>query len=150
MQRLVLEAFAGPAPTPEHEANHKNGRKDDNRPDNLEWVTRQENMDHAWQTGLCKPRPKKAKPNLDLPPMSVVHEWTFKGPGCTHKARLFTPPDSTRNRPRSDQYALEINGQLVSERVNITAALRLIQSEYLPRLPTRAQRADAAAAQMEA
>ena len=47
VQRLVLEAFAGPPPTSRHEANHKNGIKQDNRPENLEWVTPEENKRHA-------------------------------------------------------------------------------------------------------
>ena len=48
VHRLVLSCFVGSAPTPEHrQANHKNGVKLDNRPENLEWVTPRENSLHA-------------------------------------------------------------------------------------------------------
>lgn len=48
---LVLLAFVGPPP-PGYECNHKNGDKANNRLDNLEWMTRSENMAHAFDTQL--------------------------------------------------------------------------------------------------
>lgn len=63
VQRLVAEAFIGPAPSPLHEVNHKDGHKRHNAPDNLEWVTRQENMDHARQVlNVVHGRPRVPKP----------------------------------------------------------------------------------------
>ena len=49
VHRLVLEAFVGPPPTPQHECNHKNGIRSDNRIENLEWVTRKQNMRHSFE-----------------------------------------------------------------------------------------------------
>lgn len=52
VHRLVALAFLDPQPTPKHEINHINGIKTDNRPKNLEWVTRSQNIKHAFDTGL--------------------------------------------------------------------------------------------------
>ena len=48
IHRLVAEAFIGPPPTTAHEVNHKNGIRDDNRSDNLEWVTHRQNAQHRF------------------------------------------------------------------------------------------------------
>lgn len=52
--QLVALAFIGEKPTPEHQVNHKNGLKWDNRVENLEWVTVSQNVKHAFDTGLHK------------------------------------------------------------------------------------------------
>ena len=52
MHYLVLRTFTGPAPEGLTETNHKNGNKQDNCHDNLEYCTRSYNALHAWKTGL--------------------------------------------------------------------------------------------------
>ena len=54
--RFVASAFL-PNPDGLPEVNHKNGDKADNRPENLEWVTRSQNAKHAHDTGLNSPPP---------------------------------------------------------------------------------------------
>ena len=53
VHRLVAKAFI-PNPDELPCVNHKNGRKLDNRANNLEWVTYSENTNHAIKTGLRK------------------------------------------------------------------------------------------------
>ncbi|GAB3388220.1 HNH endonuclease signature motif containing protein [Lysobacter fragariae] len=51
---LVASAYIGPRPDGK-EVNHKDGNKQNNRPDNLEYVTHSENMGHCFRAGLGNP-----------------------------------------------------------------------------------------------
>lgn len=51
VHRLVCTAFHGPQPSPEHEVAHRNGRRDDNRKENLRWALPVDNMADNYANG---------------------------------------------------------------------------------------------------
>ena len=53
VHRLVAMTFI-PNPDNKTTINHKNGNKQDNRVENLEWVSHRENIQHAYRTGINK------------------------------------------------------------------------------------------------
>lgn len=82
VHRLVAEAFI---PNPENKpfVNHINGVQDDNRAENLEWVTAKENVVHAHETGLApkgedKPQAKINEETVHKICSLMVDDWRNK------------------------------------------------------------------------
>lgn len=65
VHRIIGRVFC-PGFRKDLDINHKNGNKKDNRPENLEWVTRSENILHAYRIGLRESQKGKPKNSLAL------------------------------------------------------------------------------------
>lgn len=65
VHRIVARTFLGPRPRDEQgEVNHKDGDPANNHVDNLEYVTRSQNIKHSWSEhlGRCHTCPSSSKP----------------------------------------------------------------------------------------
>lgn len=77
VHRLVGEAFLG-IPDTGLVINHKDGDKQNNCVDNLEWVTRSENDKHAYKMGLRRSTPAHIKKAIDATKHRVRNVTTGK------------------------------------------------------------------------
>lgn len=69
IHRLVLQAFIGNS---DLQCNHINGIKNDNRLENLEWVTSSENMKHSYRIGVHKIKKGENGTNVKLKKEDVI------------------------------------------------------------------------------
>lgn len=84
LHRIIAVAFCE-AREEASEVNHINGIKEDNRAENLEWVTHGENLQHAYETGLM---PNNATPKaVTATNMETGEQITF--PSIYKAARFF-------------------------------------------------------------
>lgn len=88
--RLVAECFI-PNPENKKEVNHKNGIKNDNRVENLEWATRSENQKHAFRMGLQKPNYGEKAGGVKLRSHQVIEirKLSKSGIGSTFLAKKY-------------------------------------------------------------
>lgn len=87
VHRLVLVAFIGDPPTPQHIARHKNHDRSDNRVENLEWGTHQDNMNDLRVSGRAARGVKAHKAVIDNDIVKRVAELLRTGLGSTAVSR---------------------------------------------------------------
>ena len=73
VHRLVMAAFVGEKPYPEWEIDHINGNTNDNRVENLQYVSSSENTKRAYSMGLqSKETLSRARPTRKMTPEQVI------------------------------------------------------------------------------
>lgn len=82
VHRLVAKVFMSDPPTYLHQINHKDGNKQNNCVDNLEWCTAKENVAHSIKNGLNKtiaPGDSHQGAKLSLSIINKIRETFLKG-----------------------------------------------------------------------
>lgn len=93
LHRIIAEVFLG-MPGPYQQVNHKNGIKNDNRIENLEWVSPSENLKHAYDKlgrkaafeGKHLPQTIREKISRANKGMVQSEEWRIKN-SISHKGK---------------------------------------------------------------
>jgi hypothetical protein len=117
IHRLVIISFFG-LPEPGQEVNHKNGIKDDNRLDNLEYVTRSQNIRHSidvlgHKTGACGERHGRTKlTNTDI---ITIRERCASGGEYATISREYGLTDVAIGKIARGETWQNVGGPLVSE-----------------------------------
>lgn len=90
VHRLVAIAFIK-NPLNKEEVNHKDGNKQNNKANNLEWVTSSENMKHAFKKRLSKQKIGKENPrSIQVVKISLKSGKELKVYGSLHEAERKT------------------------------------------------------------
>lgn len=103
VHRIVAICFVD-NPLSKECVNHINGIRDDNRCENLEWVTNKENVRHAWKIGLRKTSSMKKLSDDNMHEISKLRESGLSNPAI---GKLFGVTGETI-RVRMNQYESSI------------------------------------------
>lgn len=89
VHRLVAMTYLE-NPENKEQVNHKDGNKSNNHVDNLEWVSRKENMKHAFETGLnSNVGENNGKARLTENQVLEIYQLCLNGLGNTEIAEIF-------------------------------------------------------------
>jgi hypothetical protein len=127
---LVARAFGPPPASADHRyVNHKNSVRDDNRIENLEWVTASENSLHAHRNGRF---PKRKKVAARPPRKRAAKEPKLRAP----RVRRQPKPRSERKKPTGEKnklvgaVALHVLGEVVAGRMKALHAARSLGVQH--------------------
>lgn len=76
----------------------------------------------------------------DPPAGKVLQQWAMAGPGWAHEVRLLQPADRGAKRPRSDQFVLVIDDEVVLALAGMVQIMEHLRTNVLPKQMTRMQR----------
>lgn len=79
----------------------------------------------------------------DLRPGEQWMHWPMSGIGWAADVRLLIPPNKGRRRPRSDQFTLLVNDEVIGQRMGLGAIWRHLQKCVIPKQSNREQRHEA-------
>lgn len=87
VHNLIALAFIGPRPDG-MQINHKDGNKTNNRPENLEYVTPRQNIDHSKIMGLSPRGERSGRAKLTAEKVVEVRRLVSSGMSCRRVAKM--------------------------------------------------------------